>query len=213
MVLSAKAYDYILTAILKGEIAPGEKLNEAKLAQKLSISRIPIREAMNKLAKDRLLEYLPHSGAKVIEFSFHQLIELYQIRETLEGLAASCACQKMTNQELLGLEKMVYEQQNKLDQQGDSYFLHKADFDFHNYLINKSGNTSLIQILNKDLYPILRFYRFHFSYSQRVKTAFSEHLEIVKALQKRDKNLAEEVMRSHIRNATQEIQKFFDKGG
>ena len=94
--LSEQVFRRIQAAIVKGEIAPGSKISEPELARTYGISRGPLREAIHRLEGQRLLVRVPHIGARVVSLSHAELIELYEIRESLEGMACRLAAERMT---------------------------------------------------------------------------------------------------------------------
>src|SRR5574344_2866212 len=105
--LSEQVYRTVQAAIVKGEIAPGSKISEPELARTYGISRGPLREAIHRLEAQRLLARVPHVGARVVSLSPRELIELYQIRESLEGLACRLAAEHMTEQEVAELRDIL----------------------------------------------------------------------------------------------------------
>lgn len=95
--MSENVFRRIQAAIVKGEIAPGSKISEPELARTYGISRGPLREAIHRLEGQRLLVRVPHVGARVVSLSHAELIELYEIRESLEGMACRLAAERMTD--------------------------------------------------------------------------------------------------------------------
>jgi len=113
----------ILKDIVTGAIGQGQKLNEPELARIHGISRGPLREAMGRLEAMRLITRVPNVGARVVQLSYDVLLEIYQIRESLEGLAARLAAETMTGEEKLSLRALLTSHhKHLLDTQGQSYF-------------------------------------------------------------------------------------------
>ncbi|WP_243209522.1 GntR family transcriptional regulator, partial [Pseudomonas aeruginosa] len=98
--LSEHVFRKIQSAIVSGEIAPGSKISEPELARTYGISRGPLREAIHRLEGLRLLVRVPHVGARVVSLSHAELIELYEIRESLEGMACRLAAERMSQAEI-----------------------------------------------------------------------------------------------------------------
>ena len=94
--LAESVFRRIQTAIVRGDIAPGSKISEPELARTYGISRGPLREAIHRLEGQRLLVRVPHVGARVVSLNHAELIELYEIRESLEGMACRLAAERMS---------------------------------------------------------------------------------------------------------------------
>lgn len=197
----------ILKDIITGAIAQGQKLNEPELARIHGISRGPLREAISRLEAMRLITRTPNVGARVITLSYQELLEIYQVRETLEGLAAKLAAQAMSAEEKLKLRLLLdSHRKHILDTQGQSYFQQEGDVDFHYCIIQGSKNQRLIDMLAGDLYQLVRMYRCQFSVSSnRPEQALKEHDQICSAIEEGDAELAQWLMKRHINNARNNI--------
>ncbi|MCL6414604.1 GntR family transcriptional regulator [Aestuariirhabdus sp. Z084] len=198
--IADRVFESIQTAIVKGDIPPGSKISEPELARTYGISRGPLREAIRRLEGRKLLVRIPHVGARVVSLSAEELLEIYHVRESLEGLACRQAADKMTQEEIEGLQTLLtlHEQQIE-EEEGRAYYQKEGDLDFHYRIIQGSKNQTLIQILGGELYHLVRMYRYQFSASgNRPKRAFSEHQQIINAIADRDGELAELLMRRHI---------------
>lgn len=186
-------------AILEGEIPAGKKISEPELASAYGVSRGSLREAIGKLENCNLVTRKPNIGARIIGFSTEQLLEIYQIREATEGMAARLAAEHMTTEELVHLRGILELHQKEIAQQ-HSYSQQDIDLDFHFSIIQGSKNKRLIRMLCQDLYDLVRFYRFRLkSGFNRSEQAFQEHNLIVSAIERRDGEMAETLMRHHIR--------------
>ncbi len=153
-----------------------------------------------------LIERIPHVGARVIQFSSEKLLELYAVREALEGMAARLAVRNITEIEIAGLETLL--SSAHIDQvDGASYFHQQGDFDFHYRIIKASRNSQLISLLCDELYHLLRMYRYQSPRSQsRPIEALEEHKFILQAIRNRDEELAELLMRRHISGSRRLIE-------
>ncbi len=118
--LAEQVLTKIQTAIIKGEIPSGSKINEQELAATYGISRGPLREAISRLESQKLIERIPHVGARVVSLDINELIDLYKVREVLEGMAARLAAQNMSKVQISELVALLekHEQSEQL-QQGD----------------------------------------------------------------------------------------------
>ncbi|CSD25778.1 GntR family transcriptional regulator [Vibrio cholerae] len=155
-----------------------------------------------------LIERIPHIGARVIQLSPTKLVELYAVREALEGMAARPAARNITEIELAGLESLLSTHSTHIDQvEGASYFHQQGDFDFHYRIIQACRNQQLIGLLCDELYHLLRMYRYQSprSHSRPVE-ALEEHKFILRAIRQRDEELAEMLMRRHISRSRQLIE-------
>ena len=145
---SASLTEYLIEAIVSGELEPGAKISEPELAKRFEVSRGPLREAMMRVEGLGLIERIPHVGARVITLCEEKLIELYSVREALEGMAARLAARYITAEELMGLEGLLLTHSKHIDQvEGASYFHQHGDFDFHYRIIKASRNSKLEALL------------------------------------------------------------------
>jgi DNA-binding GntR family transcriptional regulator len=200
--------DYLIEAIVQGEIEPGSKISEPSLARQFQVSRGPLREALMRVEGLGLIERIPHVGARVINLSYEKLIELYAVREALEGMAARLAARYITVAELENLELLLEKHATHLHQiEGASYFHQHGDFDFHYCIIKASRNQELIRLLCDELYHLLRMFRYQSprAHSQP-EEALGEHLFILKAIRERDEELSEMLMRRHIASSRKLIE-------
>ncbi|MCB8888583.1 GntR family transcriptional regulator [Vreelandella malpeensis] len=198
--LAERVFHQLQSAIVRGELAPGSKITEPGLSKTYGISRGPLREAMRRLEAHRLIERVPHVGARVVKLSMKELLELFDVREALESMAARLAAEHMGPKEVQGLRDVlaVHEGQSDL-QRGEAYYQREGDLDFHYLIVQGSHNKMLMNLLCDDLYYLVRLYRTQFSASgARPQRAFVEHHRIVDAIEAGDAELAELLMRRHV---------------
>lgn len=209
--LAEDVFRRIQSAIVQGEIAPGSKISEPELARTYGISRGPLREAIHRLEGQRLLVRIPHVGARVVALSYAELIELYEIRESLEGMACRLAAQRMSAAQVDELRRVLQtHEQDAAFQAGVGYYQQEGDFDFHYRIIQGSGNQTLTKMLCDDLYQLVRMYRIQFSsVPHRPHQAFAEHHRILDAIAEGDGELAELLMRRHIAASKRNIERHF----
>ena len=201
-----KTFLKLRKAIVEGQILAGSKLNEAELSTTYEVSRAVVREAINRLETCRLVERKANVGARVIELTPEGLLELYQIRESLEGMAARLAAQNMADDEIDELNQLLNSHFETV-QGGQTYYQEAGDVDFHYRIILGSKNAQLISLLIDGLYHLIRMYRVQFGMAgPRVTTAFDEHKHIVLAIVNRDPELAEMLMRRHIMYSKNNIE-------
>jgi DNA-binding GntR family transcriptional regulator len=188
-------------AIMNGDLAPGSKLSEQALAKRFGVSRGPLREAIRRLEGRKLIERKAHIGARVAALSEKKLMDIFSVREALEGLACRLAAERITDEEIADLKRLVEEHGHHSDvQAGSSYYQEPERRDFHFHIVRASRNDWLFDLLCGDLYDLLRVYRYQSSTAPgRARHAYEEHRAIVSALAARDADAAEALMRDHIR--------------
>ncbi|MGH8408915.1 MAG: GntR family transcriptional regulator, partial [Pseudomonas sp.] len=155
-----------------------------------------------------------HVGARVVSLSHEELIELYEIRESLEGMACRLAAERMTDAEIEELRQVLHtHERDAAFQAGVGYYQQEGDFDFHYRIIQGAGNRTLTQMLCGELYQLVRMYRIQFSATpNRPRQAFAEHHRILDAIADRDGELAELLMRRHIGASKRNIARHFPDG-
>lgn len=193
--------------IVEGVIEAGSKLSETELSTKYDVSRAVIREAINRLTASHLVERRANVGARVVSLSPQGLIELYQVREALEGMAARLAAQNMSQQEIDDLQALLNEHFDEV-KDGQRYYQEAGDVDFHYRIVLGSKNQHLISVLIDGIYHLVRMYRVQFGMAgPRVTTAYDEHRHVVQAIANRDGELAEMLMRRHILYSKNNIER------
>jgi DNA-binding GntR family transcriptional regulator len=209
--IADQVFKKLQKAIVEGEIPAGSKISEPVLAKQFGISRGPLREALSHLEVCNLIERKLNIGARVISLSSQHLIEIYQIRESLEGLAAGLAAKNMTDDEIDELEKLLQQHEKQIDED-QTYFQKEGDMDFHFRIVQGSKNLHLIDMFCNDLYHLIRLYRYQFGMvSKRVSRAYLEHEHIVDALRQRDGELAQFLMTKHISHSRQNVKQMLDE--
>jgi len=205
--LSGQTTIALREAIIKGDIAPGEKLNEPKLAEQFQVSRGPLREAIRRLVAMRLVKHVPHVGATVVTLELESILELYEVREALEGKAAALAAQNMSQLEISKLRALLELHRQHSEKNAGEYMQTEGDFDFHYQIIKGSGNQLLTDQLCDELYHLIRMFRFQTSrFKSRSNRALIEHEQLIYAIEQRDPQLAEMLMRKHITRAKSSIE-------
>jgi len=205
--LADSVFNQLRTAIVKGELAPGSKVNEPQLSKQYGISRGPLREAIRRLEGCKLVEIKPNSGAKVISLNKSQAIEIYEIREALEGLACRLAAMRINAEDCAALRTLLSKHEKQIESENyRQYYQQEGDLDFHYLIVQLSGNVRLFNLLCGELYHLLRLYRRQTSSEpSRPVQAFKEHHQIVDAMERGDGELAEILMKRHIGSAKQTL--------
>lgn len=196
--LASKAYYKMRDAILRGELAPGEVLFETYQADKLGMSRTPVREALKVLARDGFVEKVSSGGHIVPRRSVEDLRELFELRESLEGLASRCAALRATDTEIKELEHLcdVYERAKGLEA------WNQIGSEFHNKIFAASRNSRLTRFLDSLKAQIALTRRWALqSTRSRQDMAIREHRAILNAIKAHDPSAAESRARAHVRRS------------
>lgn len=208
--LSGQTTASLREAIVKGDIAPGEKLNEPRLAEQFSVSRGPLREAIRRLVAMGLVQHIPHVGASVVTLSLANVIDLYDVREVLEGKAAALAAVNMSDDQRSKLRALIEVHRQHIETNPGQYMQAEGDFDFHYQIIKGSGNKMLTHQLCDELYHLIRMFRYQTSrFKTRSNRALVEHEQLVYAIEQHDPEMAEMLMRRHISRAKESIRDYF----
>ena len=198
-------FNTLRQAILKGELKPGERLMEIQLANKLGVSRTPVREAIRKLELEGLGLMIPRKGAEVAEITRQDMEDVLEVRTALEELAVKDACDHITDAQLSELKKASNEFKKALLEGKDLVTCADADMHFHDVILSATNNRRLIQMLNNLSEQMYR-YRMEYLKDERThKTLIEEHDAIRRALKKHDKVKAGAAIRVHIDNQKRSI--------
>ena len=193
-------FNTLRQAILRGVFKPGERLMEIQLANKLGVSRTPIREAIRKLELEGLVIMIPRKGAEVADITEKSLRDVLEVRKALEELAVQLACEKITQEELEELEKAGENFKKVLKRSKDITEVAEADVRFHDVIYMATDNQKLIHLLNKLREQMYR-YRVEYLKNPDVHEQLTqEHEEIVYHIKRREKVEATAVTCQHIDN-------------
>lgn len=192
------AYAALRAALRTGGWRPGQHLREDDIAAWLGVSRTPVREAVRRLVAEGLLVLGPWNGALVAELDADQIAGLYAVRETLEGTAASLAARQATKAEITRLRGIIAREADAL---GNPRSLVRINDRFHDTLYRAAHNRFLLQSLTAvvDTLGLLKHSTFVLPGSGTA--AHRQHTAIVKAIAKRDADMAEQVARAHVRDS------------
>ena len=197
-------FNTLRQAILRGELKPGERLMEIQLANKLGVSRTPVREAIRKLELEGLVLMIPRKGAEVADISEKSLKDVLEVREALEELAARLACDKITKEGINRLKEAAQDFRSAL-KSNDITQMAEADVRFHDVICNATENQKLGQLLNNLREQMYR-YRIEYLKDQHVyEKLLSEHEEIIRHIEKGEKDEAARVVSRHIENQAQAV--------
>ncbi|MBT0652138.1 GntR family transcriptional regulator [Geomobilimonas luticola] len=196
LTLREKILETIRDAIMSGGLKPGEKVAEPELAERFGISRTPIREAFRQLESEGYLTVIPRKGAVVTAFSPRDVEEFYAIKSILEGYAARCACEKLSDKDLEKLDAINAKLRQMADE-GDVRHFFKIHNDFHDLFIRASDNDKLQELISNLLNKFQRLRVASLSLPGRMHISVQEHEKIIEAFRKRNADLAERLVRKN----------------
>ncbi len=190
-------FEQLRSSILNGSLKPGERLMEIDLAEKLGVSRTPIREAIRKLELEGLVVMEVRKGAYVADVSVKETLDILEVRSVLEGLAASLAAKRVTKEELEEMQ-VTLESFNQAVKDDDMKRMIEQDTRFHNLIFKSTRNKKLIQIVNGLQELVLRFRITYFTEYKRATDMPAEHQLIYKAIANGDPIAAQKNGQYHI---------------
>jgi DNA-binding GntR family transcriptional regulator len=202
--LPTQIYSLLKQRIVGNKVSFGYKLTEFHLAEELGVSRTPIREALNRLVQDGLVTVIPGRGAFVTSFSAEDMIELFDVREALEGMAARLASSKMTEKTLEKIRDHLEAGMAERKRNGYTGYV-EADREFHEAITSACGNRHLSQLMASLRERIQMLRHRSVILPGRASKSFQEHLAIIEALSLHDPDPAEQRMRTHIRNVKADL--------
>jgi len=193
-------------AIFRGEFPPGTRIREARIANDLGVGRGPLREAVRRLEGRKLVVRHPNRGTFIATLTPAELAELLEVREALEVEACRLAAKKVTKE---GLEKLRLTVRRQREVEADKLLDLYSDwhnFDFHYQIALASGNQRLIDLLCGDIWCLMRLYRYPGILSRgRIPLGQADHEAILQALEARDPDACELLMRQHLAHAQETL--------
>lgn len=204
-------YESLRQAIFDGEFKAGERLVEKELAEKMKVSRTPIREALRKLETEGLIKHLPRKGVVVKGFKQEDVIEIYSIRQALEALAITYTVRNITEKEIKKLEEIM-EIMEILTNKEDAVALFNISQKFNDILIQSSKMPRLINLINTYQEYLERFRIVTMKEKKRKIEALKEHQLIFQAVIDRDEKRAEKLVKEHLEGAREAYLATFVEG-
>jgi len=203
--LSQKTYHILKHAIVRGDLEPNSKLVLTEIAKSLGISNTPIREAINKLASEGLVRIIPNKGIIVKEINVDDFQEILQIRAFLDGLIAKLASEKITDEEIDEMMGVIHEMEYTV-KKDDRLNYNDLDIQFHDFLLNITGNNKLKEIYNNLINQSNRFRLRTLKIPDRMGKSLKEHREIALKIKERSPDEANRVSQEHIENISNSIE-------
>ena len=212
MPLKELVFTTLKKAIIKGELQPGDRLMELQLAEKMGVSRTPIREAIHKLSREGLVTLIPRKGAEVAGMSRKTLNDVLTVRKDLEILAFRLAFESISNEQMEDLSRRMSAFEEAVDED-DILKMVDADEQFHSVIYEAAANNKLRDILN-DLKESMYRYRLEYlkdsAYRKRLE---KEHRALVDSILKKDLKKGLSVAESHIENQKKAVLGRIDQDG
>ena len=197
--------DEIRVRILNGDFVPGQRLVAAEIADEMGVSRMPVRDALRNLESTGLVETIPHRGTVVKDLSELEILELYQIRAVLEGLAARLASEHMDEKTLEKINKKISQHDLKTIQNEDYDSFTRLNREFHALIWQASGSPKLESLL-ANLYDACNQYRnLSMLVPGRPDSIFKEHYTLFEAIKRHDCDEAERLGRTHYENTSRAL--------
>jgi DNA-binding GntR family transcriptional regulator len=205
--LSVQAYKRIKTMILENKLEPGQKIIQERLAEELGVSRMPLHKAFQMLENEFLVEHVARKGIYVKKFDLQEIVDAFECREAMEGIAARRAAENITDKEVEGL-KGLFAPFASDPGSADLLKYEEADLAFHSAILQISGNKILqkMEILGN---VIVRTYQR--GLIRGPKDTFGEHMAIINALDRRDGEGAERLLREHFKASSQKIRELIER--
>jgi DNA-binding GntR family transcriptional regulator len=208
--LGEHVFDSLKQAIIRGNMSPGEWLVESHIADTLGISRTPVREAIHKLERERLIERQPRGGFTVLGLNRDDIEETFGIRAVLEGYAARLAAIKHGIEELNPLEKKIEEFEKHLGNKQLNE-LTRINTEFHDLLYALSKSPKLIHMINGLTDQIFRFRQIILKGPKMARVSNDDHKQMLKLIRKREAEGVERLVRDHILRGQDVVLEEFDR--
>jgi len=208
--LGQHVFENLKNAIIKGEILPGSRLIESRLAETLGISRTPVREAIHKLEREGYLRKLPQGGFSLLGLSRDEVEETFGIRGALESYAARLAAEKHQASDLEPLEQKIRIYQKHLDRK-DLDALTDINTEFHDLLYALSKSPKLIKMINNLQDQIYRFRQLILKNEKMAIMSNSDHKDMLTLIRQRDAEGVEHLVREHLARGQKAVLESYDE--
>lgn len=190
-------YDIIKERIVSLQLKLGEKIDVQKLAEEFRVSQTPVRDTLNRLSQNGLVNTRARVGYYVVDFSVEDITEIYDLRKMFEGYALESAMENINFNELRKLKQKMEEIQKEPDEKIEKAKFEETDRELHLWIIKNSNNKRLRNLFSQ----IYDFVRISISMGVEWKNSLKEHIALVDALQEKDFGRAKEILKEHINNS------------
>jgi DNA-binding GntR family transcriptional regulator len=203
--LAESVYAQIKSDIFDFRLMPGQRFSENELAGRLGVSRTPVREALNRLGQEGLIQVEAKSGWTVRSLDFKYIEDLYDLRVVLETAAVRRLCERVPMPQLGDLRETWLIAPEARD--GDGTAVSVLDEQFHSALVLAAGNAEMSRVHDDITERIRVIRRLDFMYAERIRTTYSEHAQILRAILRRKADQATMLLRAHIETSKSEVRK------
>ncbi len=205
-------FNTLREAILRGDLKPGERLMELQLAAKLGVSRTPIRGAIRMLEQEGLAVTIPRKGAEVAKMTEKDMEDVLQVREALDELAASVACEQISEEQLAVLRRTMHEFEESTKTR-DLKRIAEADVRFHDIIYQATGNPRLVSMLSNLGEQMYRYRVEYLKEEKNYPVLIREHALIVEGLTVKDKKKVTDTMHTHVKNQAAAVKEIIREQG
>ncbi len=199
-------YEELKRQIMVGEILPGTRMMEVELADEMGVSRTPVREAIRKMEKEGLVTIEPRRGAYVSDISVQEMVDVLEVRQDLEGMAAAIAARKIRDQQKTALLELSERYRKAIDS-GNIAEIIDLDEEFHKNIVGISENKTLIQMVSKLQELALRFRYMYYEDFSRFRNQPAEHQLITEAIISGDSEGARRLAEEHLSHLKEFVER------
>jgi DNA-binding GntR family transcriptional regulator len=208
--ISDQIYERLKQQILHGEIEAGERLMQNQVAENLRASRTPVREAFRRLEQDGLVERVPQGGVRVTRLDIEAIQEVFGIRNVLEAYAIELACGRITAEEIGSLKRLVTQagellSSGEMGRETKIKRIFELNSQFHDTIYRASGNSYLIGMINSLRFIVGRLRFLGLRADSTWSRAWDEHAQLIALLEKKDKESAARLLKTHLVNAVSDV--------
>ena len=208
--IADQLYERTKEQILKGILAPGQRLHELDVAKASQTSRTPVREAFRRLEQDGLVERVPRGGVRVVSLDWETIKDLYQLRTVLEIHVIELACQRISSEEIIALKRtkaQAMELLNSTDMDKETLLSHLLELntEFHDTIYQSTGSRFLINTVNQLRGIVMAMRSVSLQAERGPALTWEEHSQLIQHFEKRDVEAARKLIRRHIQNAAREV--------
>lgn len=197
--------DQLRALITRGDLAPGQRLNERRLTEQFGISRTPLREAFKLLSSEGLIKLLPNRGAVVTTITPADAEDMFQVMEVLEPLAGELACKRASEEDIAAV-KALHERMRDFHAAGDLVNYFDLNQRIHQKIVDCAGNRELSDAYRRISTRIQRARYMANLYKPRWNEAMAEHEQMLEALLRRDSELLKSILSGHLANKSRAVR-------
>lgn len=202
------AYEHVRAAVVDGTLPPGARVTVRPLAEELDLSPTPIKAALATLEREGFLVSVPHRGYFVPEVETKDLLEIYELREAVDGMAARRAAVAANRAEVADRLQELLDEQRKLVEKGDLRSYGESDVEFHHLIWESSGNLRLLAMAENLTAQVRLANRYSARAPGRLPGALDEHEAIVAAIRNDNARTAERHVRRHVRQSAEALRRY-----